>query len=202
MIRTLLALDGGLVRGALAYVLSAHEDVEVVTQLSDLSQVEATIRAERPDVSVVDFDLLTLADMPRACAVYHELRPCRVLVLVDPRRASYLAPAMSRHSAEIGFLSKNAAPERIVDAVLSLARGEVVIDAELVAAALDPRGPLTSREVEILDIAAGGRPVREIAATLGISPGTVRNHLSRVMHKLGANTRIEAVRIARKAGWI
>ena len=54
----------------------------------------------------------------------------------------------------------------------------------------------------MLDVAAEGLPVREIAQKLGVSPGTVRNHLSHVMAKTGARTRLEAVRLARESGWI
>jgi two-component system response regulator DesR len=77
-----------------------------------------------------------------------------------------------------------------------------VVDADLVGAALDAPGTLTPRERDVLDLAAQGLPVREIGASLGISPGTVRNHLARVTMKADARTPIEAIRIAQEAGWI
>jgi two-component system response regulator DesR len=102
----------------------------------------------------------------------------------------------------VGFLGNDVPPQRVVDGVRRLARGEPVVDAELVVAALNKESPLTARETEVLEIAADGSPVVEIAARVGLSPGTVRNHLSRIAGKTGARTRIEAVRIARDAGWI
>ncbi|GAB3979643.1 response regulator transcription factor [Plantactinospora veratri] len=76
------------------------------------------------------------------------------------------------------------------------------MDADLVVAALSRDNPLTEREVEVLEIAAEGWPVVEIASKLSLSAGTVRNHLSRIAGKTGARTRIEAIRIARERGWI
>ncbi|WP_307848942.1 helix-turn-helix transcriptional regulator [Micromonospora sp. U56] len=78
-----------------------------------------------------------------------------------------------------------------------------MLDPDLVVAALAVAGsPLTPREREVLDVAAEGHPVRDIAERLVLSAGTVRNHLSRIMAKTGARTRLEAVRIARESGWI
>src|SRR5262245_11343062 len=171
MIRTLLVLEGGLVRGALAHLLAKQPDIEVIGELDELANVEATIIAERPDVTVVDLELIGIPDLPRACAVRDRLAS-RVLTLVERRQARRLAGTMVRHSTDIGFLSNDAPPQRVVDAVRRLARGEVVLDGELVAAALGTNSPLTARESEVLETVAEGLPVREIATKFGLSPGT------------------------------
>lgn len=202
MVRTVLALEGGLVRGALAYVLGAEEDIRVVAQADTVEAVHTTIRTERPDVTVIDLNLFTADGLIRDGVVAGAVGDCRLLVLVEPRRAGLLGGTMTEYSSQVGFLSKNVAPQRVVEAVRQLARGEAVLDADLVIAALQPGSPLTRRELEVLGVAAQGCPVKEIANKLTLSPGTVRNHLSRIMTKTGARTRLEAVRIAQHAGWI
>jgi len=192
VIRTLVAVDGGLVRGALSFVLSAHPDIDVVGEVGSAEEVLPLVDSHRPDVSVVDLDLIRPDDLPRACAGYEASGRGRVLVLVALRRAIQLGGRMTRHAPQVGFLSKDAPPERVVDGVVRLARGETVVDPDLIEAALTGTNPLTLRENEIL----------EIAGKLSLSPGTVRNHLSRILAKTGARTRVDAVRIARESGWI
>ncbi|WP_428965626.1 response regulator transcription factor [Micromonospora fluostatini] len=194
MIRTLLALDGALVRGALALVLDAQHDIRVVAELDRGDRVRPVVREHRPDVAVVDLALLD-GDVHAAVAA------CPVLVLADRRRARDLCDMLAEGRA-VGILGTDVAPQAVVDGVRRLARGEPVVDADLVVAALAEASPLTGREAEILTLTAAGSPVGEIAAALGLSAGTVRNNLTRITRKCGARTRVEAVRIAREAGWI
>ncbi|MER5333598.1 response regulator transcription factor [Micromonospora sp. NPDC002717] len=191
MIRTLLALDGALVRGALSLVLAAEDDISVVAELDREDALPPAVRAQRPDVAVVDLDLVGAGVAGQ----------CPLLVLADRRRARSLHRVLTP-GRTVGILGNDVAPQRVVDGVRRLARRESVIDADLVMAALVRDSPLTVRETEILDLTAAGAPVVEIARMLGLSPGTVRNHLGRITRKAGARTRVEAVRVAREAGWI
>ncbi|MGI5215715.1 response regulator transcription factor [Plantactinospora sp. CA-290183] len=201
MIRTLLALNGALIRGALAYVLTIEDDIEVVAEVDRPEELALALRTRRPDVAVADGSLFGAGVLHGAEGTPSE-PPCPMLVLVDPRRPRVLDDALRTPGQRIGFLGSNVAPERVIEAVRRLARGDSVVDANLVVAALNRENPLTPREVEVLEIAAEGWPVVEIASKLSLSPGTVRNHLSRIAGKTGARTRIEAVRIAREEGWI
>lgn len=202
MIRTLLALDGALVRGALAFVLSNQQDISVIAEVDRWEQIAPAICQTQPDVAIVDFDLFGSAGPP-AC-VTHPQRRCPVLMLVDRRRSGALTEALRAHPRppDVGFLGNHVAPHQVVEGVRRLSRGEPVVDAELVLAALKRESPLTARETDVLRLAAEGCPVREMASKLSLAPGTIRNHLSRILSKIGGRTRIEAVRIAREAGWI
>ncbi|MFY1593728.1 response regulator transcription factor [Micromonospora sp. WMMD737] len=192
MIRTLLALDGALVRGALSLVLAAEADISVVAELDRGDALPPAVRTQRPDVAVVDLDLIGDTGVAGHCPL---------LVLADRRRARSLhrvfVPGRS-----VGILGADVSPHRVLDGIRRLARRESVVDADLVMAALSRDSPLTSRETEILDLTAAGAPVVEVARALGLAPGTVRNHLGRIARKAGARTRVEAVRVAREAGWI
>lgn len=201
MIRTLVAHGGALVRGALAFVLGAEHDIEVVADIGRLEDVAVTARAYRPDVTVLDQDLLPPDDLGRLRSLHGDL-PGKLLLLIEVRRSRALGSMMAGPPPGLGFLAKEGPPQKLVAAVRTAANGGPVLDPELVVSVLGMPSPLTPRETEVLGVAAEGVPVAEIAARLALSPGTVRNHLSRVIGKVGARTNIEAVRIAHDAGWI
>lgn len=202
MIRTLLAMHRGLLRGALRYVLSTHDDIDVVGERDNLEDVLASVRAERPDVTVLDLDVIGASANATAKDVRARMPGCKVLVLVDPRRANVVQAELADGAPDVGFLAQTVTPDRLVDCIRRLALDQPVLDADLVVAALRNKGPLTARERRVLETAAQGAPVKEIATLLALSPGTVRNHLSRIIAKTGARTRIEAIHIARERGWI
>ncbi|WP_232323614.1 response regulator transcription factor [Catenuloplanes japonicus] len=202
--RILLAMPHGLLRGALRYVLSTHPDMDVIGERDAVESTIEAVRTDAPDVTVLD---LTLLNGPgrdpagAARAAHSELPDSKILVLVDPRRPGF-GSQISAVPPTIGFLAHSASPERVVDAVRRLAAGEPVVDADLLVAALTAKMPLTARELRVLEEAALGTPVKEIARTLSLSPGTVRNHLSRIIAKTHARNRIEAIHIAKEKGWI
>ncbi len=202
MIRTLLAMHRGLLRGALRFVLSKQDDIEVIAEWDNLDDVLASVRAERPDVTVLDLDVIGESGNVTPRDVQGKMPGCKVLVLVNPRRSSLVQAELAEVAPDIGFLAQTVSPDRLVDGVRRLARDQPVLDADLVVAALRAKGPLTARERRVLEVAAEGAPVKEIAARLALSPGTVRNHLSRIIAKTGARTRIEAIRIAGERGWL
>jgi two-component system response regulator DesR len=205
VIRTVLAISGGLLRGSLRFVLSAQSDIDVIAELDAVDGIADAVGEDPPDVTVFDFDGLGLgpgADVTAAIREAHaDLLQSKVLLLVDPRRPG-IGSQLAGVPPTIAFLAHTAPPERVVDAVRRLARGEPVVDADLVIAALHASTPLTTTELRVLEVAALGMPVKDIAATLSLSPGTVRNHLSRIIAKTGARNRIEAIYLARQAGWI
>lgn len=205
MVRVLLALPGGLLRGALRFVLAAQPDIDVIGEHDAVDAAIRVLRAEAPDVTVLDLELLADGhgiDARQAAREAHaELPESKVLVLVDPRRPGF-ARQIASVPPTIGFLAHTAPPERMVEAVRQLARDEAVVDADLLVAALTDKAPLSAKELLVLEVAALGFPVKEIASRLSLSPGTVRNHLSRIIAKTGARNRIEAIHKAQESGWI
>jgi two-component system response regulator DesR len=203
LIRILLAQEGALLRAALIAFLSRETDFEVVGELANAKDLVPAIQEHQPDVAVLDFDL------PGAEAVVTDLfgtpaaKACRFLVLMDRRHSVALSHNFLHHDGQLGFLTKGTAPGELLEAIRRLARGDTVLDPDLALAALTARhSPLTDREREVLEIAARGVPIAEIAGQLSLTVGTVRNYLSRSISKTGARTRIEAIRIAQDAGWI
>jgi two-component system, NarL family, response regulator DesR len=125
----------------------------------------------------------------------------QVVIVTTFGRPGYLRAAMTAGAS--GFLLKDAPAAELAEAIRRVAKGERVVDPVLAAAALaEGDSPLTSRETDVLSAAAGHDAISEIAGRLHLSPGTVRNHLSAAMQKLGARNRAEAVQIAQRKGWL
>ena len=102
-----------------------------------------------------------------------------------------------------GFLLKDAPPDELAAAIRRTAAGERVIDSQLAVAALhEGSSPLTPRERDVLAMSVRGASVQDVAKSLHLTGGTVRNHLSIAIQKLNAKNRIEAARIAEEKGWL
>jgi two-component system, NarL family, response regulator DesR len=201
MIRVLIAEDMHMIRGALVALLSLEDDVEVVAELERGDLIVSTALETRPDVAVVDIDLPGMDGLTAAEKLYQRLPECRTLVLTGLSQPCNLLRALRVHVR--GFIVKDAPAETLADGVRRVARGERVIDPELVAAALETgSSPLTAREADVLREASSGIPTDQIAARLSLSPATVRNYLSNAISKVGGRNRIDAIRIARNAGWL
>lgn len=204
MIRVLLAEDANLVRGALVALLGLEPDIEVVASLERGDEIEAAAVDVRPDVAVLDIDLPGLDGITAAALVRSGVPGCRTVILTSLGRPGMLRRALDARVD--GFLSKDAPPRELADAIRRVVRGERVIDRELALAAWDTPAsgvnPLTQREAEVLRLAGAGATVDEIATELFLSSGTVRNYLSSCVTKLQARNRLDAVRLATEAGWL
>lgn len=201
MIRVLLVDDFQLTRGALGALLEQEADMMVVAEIGadpGLAQIAATLR---PDVVIFNTDLAIGQLLSLAADMHASAKECAVLVLVDQRRPITFPPG--RRTGVPSFLVKDVSPDVLVDTVRRVAAGDRVIDERIAIAALvGTETVLTNRELEVLGLAAEGASVEEIAARLYLSLGTVRNYLSKIIMKTGARNRIDAIRIAREAGWL
>lgn len=201
MIRVLIAEDMHLIRSALVALLSLEADIDVVAQLSQGDEVVDAALHTRPDVAVLDIDMPGTDGLTVAEQLRERFPECRVLILTGLSQPGNLLRALRAHAH--GFIVKDKPADRLLDGVRRVARGEHVIDPELVAAAMQTgSSPLTGRETDVLRAADSGNSTDEIAAQLFLSPATVRNYLSNAISKTGARNRIDAIRIARNAGWL
>jgi two-component system response regulator DesR len=112
-----------------------------------------------------------------------------------------LRKAVAAHAT--GFVLKDTSPEHIGEAIRQVAKGMKALDPDLAFATLDALvNPMTPRECDVLRLAAEGASTVEIAGLLCLTAGTVRNHISSIIAKIGARNRVDAIRIADHSGWL
>jgi two-component system response regulator DesR len=200
-IRILLAEDQAMVRGALAALLALEPDMEIVAEVARGDEVVAAALAAQPDVALLDIEMPGADGLTAAADVHAKLPTCRILILTTFGRPGYLRRAME--SGVVGFLLKDAPATQLAAAIRRAMAGERVVDPTLAVSALSEGvSPLTERERMVLVAASHGATIAEIAASLYLSEGTVRNYLSVAMQKLGAHNRVEAAHLAEQKGWL
>jgi two-component system response regulator DesR len=200
-IKVLIAEDQGLVRGALAALLGLEGDIDVVAEVGRGDEVVARSLESRPDVALLDIEMPGLDGLAAAAQLRRALPSCRVLILTTFGRPGYLRRAMEAGAS--GFLLKDAPSTELASAIRRAAAGGRVVDQALAVEALsEGSNPLTEREREVLAATVDAATIADIAAQLSLSQGTVRNHLSAAIQKVGARNRAEAARIALERGWI
>jgi len=201
VIRVLLADDEHLIRGALAALLSLEDDLLVVAEAASGPEALAMARAHRPDVAVLDLQMPGRDGVGVAAALRSELPDCRTMIVTSHGKPGHLKRALEAGAR--GFVPKTASAQRLAEIIRAVHGGSRYVDPDLAADAISAGdSPLTARETELLDLAADGASVAEIARRAALSPGTVRNYLSAAAAKLHAENRHAAVRRARERGWL
>lgn len=204
MIRVVLVDDQTLVRSGIRGLLALTEDIQVVDEAGDGEQALRVIAAAKPDVVLLDIRMPGRSgiDVLKALQDSGELPPTILLTTFDDDAA--LLEGI-RAGAK-GFLLKDISLERLTEAIRSVAAGSTLIRpaiTERILQGLKEAAPsfpnldlpdrLTNRETEILRLMAGGFNNREIAEALGTGEGTVKNHVSSILSKLGVRDRVRAV---------
>lgn len=201
-IRVLLVEDHDMVAEAIGLALQRDADVVVVATARSLATAQDAVARHRPDVVVLD---RRLPDGDGVAAIPALLASgARVLVLTGEASSAVAARVVDAGGS--GLVLKSARLEELTDAVRRVARGEAVFEGGLLTGLLDrltgrtPGASLTARERETLSLLADGASTDEIGHRLGVARNTVRNHVQRVLDKLGARSKLEAVSIARREG--
>lgn len=202
--KMLLVDDHAVVRSGLRRLLAALPEAEI-TEASEGREALALVRAERPDVVVLDLNLPGLGGVELLRRVLLEHPGARVMVLSMHAEALYAARAMQAGAA--GYMSKNAAPEELLEAVRRIAAGGRYIEGEIAqelalqaATAGSQFEQLTSRDLEILRLLGRSQGLAQIADALGVSYKTVANTCSGIKAKLGVSRTADLVRLSIEMG--
>jgi len=200
-VRVLLVEEIELFRTALVSLLSKEGDIEVVADLKcDPEMVVSTASRVRPDVTVVAVDDGNTAGLATIRALREGEAEHRVVALTLGWPVGLVDRLIT--AGVCGLADKNAEALRLLRAIRVVAGGGTALDEGLDAVLAAVRAsPFTPRERDVLQVVAKGVSGPEIARALSLSPGTVRNYLSNVLTKTGARNRIDAIRIAKEAGW-
>ena len=213
MIRVVLVDDQTLVRRGIRALLELAGDITIVGEAEDGVAGATIIRRERPDVVLLDVRMPKAGglDLLRELRQSGELPPTILLTTFDDDDA--LLEGVKAGAR--GYLLKDVSLEQLTGAIRAVAAGETLIRPAVTERvlrglehvrrdfdALDPPDPLTRRETEILRLMAGGYSNREIAEALGTAEGTIKNHASSILSKLGVRDRTRAVLKALERGYI
>lgn len=204
IIKVCLVDDQTLVRQGIRSLLELSDSIRVVAEAGDGAQAVETIPRVKPDVVLLDMRMPGMSglDVLNALASANHLPPTIILTTFDDDQ---LVLAGLKAGAR-GYLLKDVSLDQLVDAVKTVAGGgslvAPVVTQRLLSGlermhndfvSLDRPDPLTERETEILRLMAGGYSNKEIANSLGVAEGTVKNHVSNVLSKLGVRDRTRAV---------
>lgn len=202
--RVLLVDDHRMFAELLSISLETEADFSVVGVAGSGAEALALATESHPDIVVLDYRLPGENGIRVANRLREVLPGVQIVMLTGQEDESLLRSALAAGCA--GFVTKDKGIDNLVGAVRAVCAGQVGIDANATAqlATLSPRGRgssrLTNREAEVLMLLADGVSTREIASRLFISLNTARNHVQRLIAKLGAHSRLEAVAVARRSG--
>jgi two-component system response regulator DesR len=200
-ITVVLAEDQGILRSSLTVMLGIEPDIQVVAAAGNGTDALRAVGLHRPLVLVTDIEMPQLTGLDLAHRVRELYPETRVLILTTFARPGYLRRALE--AGAVGYLLKDCPSTEMAEAVRRVARGERVIDPGLAAESWSAdAGPLTDREREVLRRAGEGESTADLAQSLRLTEGTIRNYLSEAILKLGAHNRTEAARLARSKGWL
>jgi DNA-binding NarL/FixJ family response regulator len=215
MIRVVLADDDALLRAGVAVVLGSAVDIEVAGEAADGLGAVELCRTLSPDVVLMDVRMPGIDGIEATARIVTAGLPARVLVLTTFRNDDYVWRALRAGAS--GFLLKRASPERLIDAVRTVASGDTLLDPSVTRSlvehfvvkgtAPDQHSPerarlerLTSREVQVLRLIAEGLSNEQIADLLVIAESTAKTHVKRILQKIDARDRAQAVVLAYRTG--
>lgn len=201
MIKIALVDDEVLVRSALATLLELDDELEVVAEFSSGEDVVDSLTATPVDVAIIDLQMAGINGIETAQKLMSNGGAKATMILTSHARPGYLKKALEVGIR--GFLPKNVRTEDLGQAIRDVVAGKRAIDPTLAGDAIATGdSPLTERESDVLELAARGLPVKDIARRAHLAEGTVRNYLSNIQMKLSARSKHEAAEIARRNGWI
>jgi len=213
MIQVCLVDDQTLVRQGIRSLLELVDDIQVAAEAADGMEALQLIRSGRPDVVLLDIrmPLRTGLDVLAELKKSNELPPTIILTTFDDQEVVIEG---IRHGAK-GYLLKDVSLEQLVGAIRTVARGGTLIQPAVTERivksieqscnefpSLEPPDRLTTREIEVLRMMSGGHSNREIAEAFNVAEGTIKNHVSNILSKMGVRDRTRAVLKALEKGYV
>jgi len=218
-IRILLADDQALFREGLHTLLSLQPGLEVIGEAANGEEAVRLAEALHPDVVLMDLQMPLLDGVAATRQLRAALPACRVIMLTTFDDDDYIFEGL--RAGAVGYLLKDTPSARLADAIRAAARGESFLEPSVAAkvvaeftrlsaasgaavplAAQPLAEPLSDRELEVVRLVAQGASNKEIAAALFLAEGTVKNHLTNILGKLGVTDRTQAALKAKELGLV
>jgi DNA-binding NarL/FixJ family response regulator len=206
-VKILIVDDHPIVRAGLRRLLTAAPQIDICEAASGREALRV-LREQQPALVILDLNLPDIGGLEVLARLKAFSPDARVLVLSMHDDETHITRALRAGAA--GYVTKNAPPEELLEAIGRIAEGHTYIEREIaeglvfasIRAAPDPLKELSSRDLEILRRLAEGRTLSQIADTLGIGYKTAANNCSRLKARLGATSTVDLIRIAIRAGLI
>ncbi|WP_286930828.1 MULTISPECIES: response regulator transcription factor [Aeromicrobium] len=198
MIRVVVVDDEEMIRSAIVALLALEEDLDVVGEAANGADGLDLVRLHEPDVVLLDLEMPPTDGIEVATQIDGHSRS---VLMTRHARPGVLRRAMAAGVA--GFVPKSSPVSALAEVIRQVAAGKRYVDSEVAAAALEAEScPLSDRELDALRLTRRHLSVAEIAGTLHLAEGTVRNYLSNAMAKTDTSSRHEAAEHAYEHGWI
>ena len=207
-IRVLVVDDHAVVREGLRTLIGTEPGMEVIGEAADGIAAVQMARELKPDVTLLDLVMPRQSGLEAISKIKDENPTARILVLTSFSDDDMVFPAIK--AGALGYLLKNASPQRLLTAIRDVQRGEPSMSPDIASKLMlelqhstdlpPTKAPLTERELQVLRLLAQGLSNQEIADTLVIGPGTVRTHVSNILAKLHLANRTQAALYALKEG--
>jgi DNA-binding NarL/FixJ family response regulator len=216
LIRVAIADDQRLIRHGLSYIINAQEDMEIVGEAANGHEAVYLIKRTVPDVVLMDVQMPECSGIDATREILSIYPDIKVVILTTFELEEYVYDGI--RSGAVGYLLKDATPDELIDVVRAAYRGEAIfrtaIAAKVIEKAFKPMDPafnikipkiqmlemFTERELEVLQQMAYGWRNEEVANILHISESTVKTHVHRILQKIGAEDRTQAVVYAIRNG--
>jgi DNA-binding NarL/FixJ family response regulator len=214
-IRVLLVDDQGLFREGLHTLLSVQPGIDVVGEAANGAEALQQVKSTQPQVVLMDLRMPVMGGVEATRRIREQFPACQVIVLTTFDDDEEVFDAL--RAGAVGYLLKDASSARLLEAIRAAARGESFLQPSIAAKVVAEFSrlsmahptkcptltePLSDREKEVLRFLAGGHSNKEIAAALNLAEGTVKNHMTNILGKLGALDRTQAALKARELGYI
>lgn len=197
--KLLVAEDQSMLRDALCQLLLMEDDVDEILQASDGEQAIGILKTESPDVAILD------VEMPKKSGLdvlewTREHKDLKVIIVTTFKRVGYFERAVK--AGVDAYVLKDRSTSELMSTIHTVLAGKKEYSPELMESMISQDNPLSPQEKRILQLISLGKSNQDIADTLYLSNGTVRNYISSIFNKLSANNRVEAARIAKDKGWL
>ena len=201
MIRVVIAEAQQMISGAFTSLLQIEDDMEVVTQASNGKDALDAIITHKPDLAILDIEIPEMTGLEVAEQIREQNLPGKIMIVTTFAKPGYLQKAMELKVD--GYLLKEEPIDFLIDSIRNVVNGQQVISADLAPTLfMIKENPLTEREQEVLRLVAEDKTTSQIAKTLFLTTGTVRNYLSTAIQKLEVESRHHAIKEAQEKGWI
>ena len=201
-IQVMIADDHPLLREGIAALVGAEADMQLVAEAATGRQALAQFKLKRPDVTLMDLQMPDMGGIEAIIAIRGEFPNARIIVLTTYTGDVQVLRAL--RAGARGYLLKGRVNTELLEVIRAVHRGQKRIPPEIAAELADhaAEDDLSPREIEVLRLIATGNGNKEIAAILSITEETVKNHVTHILAKLGANDRTHAATIGITRGII